>query len=106
MSIAFFMALFNAFKILGYIGQNKIFSAKSALAFKNIKYCAFLLGALIIGTGLYIKQFHHKDDDPAGFLALCMVATLITLIVATATIIFEKILHNAIDIKSENDLTV
>ena len=105
-SIAFFVALYKAFRLLGYIGQNKVFSPASVMALKSIKYCAIVLGVLIVIAGLYIRIFHHKDDDPAGFLAICIVTTFASAIVATAAAIFEKILQNAIDMKSENDLTI
>ena len=45
-------------------------------------------------------------DDPAGFLAICIVTTFVAIVVATAVAVFEKLLQNAIDMKSENDLTV
>lgn len=105
-SIAFFVALYKAFKLLGYIGQNKVFSSSSVGALKSIKYCAIVLSILIVTAGLYIKMSHHKDDDPAGFIAICIVTTFASIVVATAAAIFEKILQNAIDMKSENDLTI
>ena len=105
-SIAFFVALYKAFKLLGYIGQNKVFSSSSVRALKSIKYCAIVLSILIVMAGLYIRVFHDKEDDPAGFLAMCIVTTFVSIVVATAAAIFEKILQNAIDMKSENDLTI
>jgi hypothetical protein len=105
-SIAFFIALYKAFRLLGYIGQNRVFSLDSVKALKSIKYCAMLLGVLIVLAGLYIRLFHHEDDDPAGFLAMCIVTTFATIVIATAAAIFEKLLQNAIDMKSENDLTI
>ena len=54
-------------------------------------------------AGLYIKIFHNKDDDPAGFLAVCIVTTFVSIVVATAVAVFEKILQNGVDIKSENE---
>ncbi|GAA4778063.1 hypothetical protein GCM10023231_00650 [Olivibacter ginsenosidimutans] len=57
-------------------------------------------------AGLYIKIFHSKEDDPAGFLAICIVTTFVSIVVATAAAIVEKILQNAVDMKSENDLTI
>lgn len=105
-SIAFFVALFQAFKLLGYIGQNKVFSLNSVQALRTIKYCAIILSIEIVLAGLYIRIFHAQDDDPAGFLALCIVATFISIVVATAAAVFEKTLQSAVDIKSENDLTV
>ena len=105
-SIAFFVALSKAFRLLGYIGQNKVFSSDSVKALKGIKYCAVIISILIVTAGLYIKLFHNKDDDPAGFLAICIVTTFTSIVFATAAAIFEKILQNAIDMKSENDLTI
>lgn len=105
-SIAFFVALYKAFRLLGYIGQNKIFSPESVKVLKGIKFCAIILGTLIVAAGVYIKIFHSKEDDPAGFLAICIVTTFVSIVVATATAIFEKLLQNAIDMKSENDLTI
>lgn len=105
-SIAFFVALYKAFRLLGYIGQNKVFSSNAVGALKSIKYCAIILSILIVIAGLYIKISHNKEDDPAGFLAMCIVTTFVCIVVATAAAIFEKILQNAIDMKSENDLTI
>ncbi len=105
-SIAFFVALYKAFRLLGYIGQNKVFSSNSVKALKSIKYCAIVLSILIVLAGVYIKIFHNKEDDPAGFLAMCIVTTFVSIVVATAAAIFEKVLQNAIDMKSENDLTI
>src|ERR1043165_2271199 len=105
-SIAFFIALYKAFRLLGYIGQNKVFSSQSVGALKSIKYCAIVLGILIVTAAVFIKLSHNKDDDPAGFIAMCIVTTFGCVIVATAAAIFEKILQNAIDMKSENDLTI
>ena len=89
-SIPFFIALHKAFKLLGYIGQNKAFSLSSARTLKSIKYCAIVLSILIVMAGLYIRIFHNKDDDPAGFLAMCIVTTFVSIIVAIAAAMFEK----------------
>lgn len=105
-SIPFFVALYNSFKLLGYIGKNKVFSPNAVHTLKNIKYCAIVLSILIVVAGLFIRFNHHKDDDPAGFLAICIVTTFVSIVVATAAAIFEKILQNAVDMKSENDLTI
>jgi hypothetical protein len=105
-SIVFFVALYKAFKLLGYIGQNKVFSSNSVKALNSIKYCAVVLGILIVTAGLFIRITHNKEDDPAGFLAICIVTTFVSIVIATAAAVFQKILQNAIDMKSENDLTI
>ena len=102
-SIPFFVALYQGFKLLRYIGQNKVFSLNCVKALRTIKYCAIVLSILIVMAGLYIRIFHNKDDDPAGFLAMCIVTTFVSLVVATAVAVFEKILQNGVGIKSENE---
>src|SRR3989344_6970378 len=71
-SIAFFVALYKAFKLLGYIGQNKGFSLGSVKALRTIKYCAFVLSILIVMAMLYIMM-SHGDDDAAGDIAMGIV---------------------------------
>lgn len=105
-SIPFFVALYQAFQLLGYIEQNKVFSIDSVRALRTIKYCAIILSILIVMAALYIRIFHAKGDDPAGFIALCIVTTFVSVVIATATAVFERLLQSAVDIKSENDLTV
>jgi fatty acid desaturase len=102
----FFVALYKSFRLLSYVAQNRIFSTESLNALRNIKYCAIIVGISILLAGLYIRVAHHKDDDPAGFLAICMMGTFVSAVIATAMAIVEKILQNAVDMKSENDLTI
>ena len=105
-SIPFFVALYQGFKLLRYIGQNKVFSLSSVKTLRTIKYCAIILSASIVMAALYIRIFHDKSDDPAGFIAMCIVTTFISIVIAAAAAVFERILQNAVDIKSENDLVV
>lgn len=102
-SIAFFIALYKAFRLLGYIRQNKVFSSAAAGTLKSIKHCAIVLGILIVIAGIYVLIFHAKDDDPAGFIAMCMVAVFISIVVAIAAAVFENILQAGMDLKSENE---
>jgi len=105
-SIAFFVALYQAFKLLGYIGKNKVFSLSSVKALRTIKYCAIILSASIVMAVLFIMTSHNKDDDPAGFIAMGILTTFISIVIATAAAVFERTLQSAVDIKSENDLIV
>ena len=47
-----------------------------------------------------------EGDDPAGFIAIAILATFISAVIATVAAVFERTLQSAVDIKSENDLTV
>lgn len=105
-SIAFFVGLFNAFKALGHVRENNTFSEATVKALRNIKYSALTLSAFIVGAAVYIRIFHAKEDDPAGFLALSIVATFTSLVIAATAGTFQKTLQNAVRRKPENDLTV
>ena len=67
-SIPFFIALYKAFKLLGYIGQNKTFSLNSARALRSIKYCAIVLSIFIVMAGLYVRYFIKKMTTLRVFL--------------------------------------
>lgn len=104
-STPFFVALYQAFKLLGYIERNKVFSQSSVIALRNIKYCVLsLIGFILISEALLL--FSGQDDDKAGPMALGIYVTFASVVVATAVAIGERLLQNAVDMKSENDLTV
>src|SRR4030042_3680162 len=73
-SIPFFVALYQAFNLLGYIDGNKVFSQLSVKAVRNIKYCAVITSGLIVLGILYIR-LSVIDDDPAGITALGIFST-------------------------------
>ncbi|MDO8582030.1 MAG: DUF2975 domain-containing protein [bacterium] len=96
-SIAFFVALYQAFRLLGYIGQNKVFSLNSVRALRTIKYCAIIVSASIVMAVLFIMTSHNTDDDPAGFIAMGIVTTFISIVIATVAAMFERILQSVVD---------
>ena len=46
------------------------------------------------------------SDDRAGGVFMGVLITFGSIVIATAAATFERILQNAVDMKSENDLTV
>jgi len=102
-SIPFFVALYQAFKVLGYAGQNKIFSQEAVKALRMIKLCSLALIGFVAVSIIFMSG--DRDDRPAGVFMRILIA-FPSLVVATAAAIFERILQNAVDLKSENDLTV
>ena len=104
-SIPFFVGLYQAFKLLGYVDVNKVFSQPSVNAVRNIRNCAITFSGFIVLGILYIRLF-VKGDDPAGVTALGILTTFASLVIATAAAVFQRLLQNAVDLKSENDLTV
>ena len=103
-SIAFFVALYQAFKVLGYAGQNKVFSQAAVKALRTIKYCAtVIIGFVAVGEIFIMVSI---SDDRAGGVFMGILITFGSIVIATAAALFERILQSAVDIKSENDLTV
>lgn len=103
--ICFFVALYKAFKILGYVRQNKSFSQATVNAFRTIKYCALTFIGFIVGAEAYLFIV-RPDDDIAGGVVIGLVLIFTTVVTATAAALFERLLQNAVDMKSENDLMV
>jgi len=105
-SISFFFALYQAFKLLGYIGQDKVFSLNSMKALRTIKYCALSLVGFIAAAEAYLFIAVRGKDDIAGGVAIGLVMIFLSVVIATAAAVFERLLQSAVEIKSENDLTV
>lgn len=104
-SIPFFAALFQTFKLLGYIEKNNVFSQIAVRALRNIKYCAITIVCLLLVAVGWVR-FAAGDDDPAGAIAVGIVMTFAAVVIATAAGVFQRLLQKAVAIKSENDLTV
>ena len=103
-AIPFFVALYQAFKLLGYIGRNEIFSQGSVRALRTIKFCALTIIGLVAVSAIFMIS-GDRDDRPAGVFMRLLI-TFPSIVVATAAGMAERIFQNAVDLKSENDLTV
>jgi hypothetical protein len=104
-SIPFFIGLYQAFKLLSLIDANKAFSQGAVNTLRNMKFASLSLIGFIALAVFYIR-FFVRGDDPAGPTMLGISAVLAFSVIATAAAVFQRLLQNAVDIKSENDLTV
>lgn len=103
-SIPFFVALYHGFTVLGYAGRNQVFSQVAVKALRTIKYCAIaMIGFVAVGE-LFILM--NDSDDRAGGVFMGALIGFGSIVVAAAAATFEKILQDAVDLKSENNLTV
>src|SRR6188472_1080407 len=62
-SIPFFVALYQAFKVLGYAGQNKVFSQAAVNALRTIRYCALAIIGFVAFSVVFMI-FGDPDDRP------------------------------------------
>jgi hypothetical protein len=104
-AIPFFLALYEALKLLSYIDKNKAFSSLSVKALRNIKYCGIAISGMYAAGMPYIFYAADRDDAP-GVVLIGFVIVFASFVVATAAAVFERLLKHAVEIKSENDLTV
>lgn len=96
-SIPYYFALYQSFRLLCLIDRNQAFSNLSVIALKKIKYCGLIISALFVVLMPFAFMVAEKDDAP-GLIIFAMVPIF--------TAILARLLKEAIDIKSENDLTV
>jgi MFS family permease len=104
-AIPFFIALFQTLKLLSYIDQNKAFSDFSVEALRKIKYCAIAVSILYTAGMPYIFYAADRDDAP-GVVAIGFVVIFASIVIAVFAAVLQKLLKDALEIKSENDLTV
>ena len=101
-SVPFFLALHQAFKVLGYFRQNKAFSAATVKALRTIKFYALAIIVFVAGAEVFIML--QTSDDRAGGVFIGVLITFGSIVVAAAAAVFERILQNAVAIKSASDL--
>ena len=104
-AIPFYFALYQAFKLLRYIDKNKAFSELSVKALKKIKHCAITISILHVLVLPLFYLFAEIDDAP-GVIFVGLVVPFASMVIAVFAAVLQRLLQEAIDIKSENDLTV
>ena len=106
-SIPFFVALYQAIRALGYVGRNQVFSPEVVKALRIIKYCALAIIGFVVVEELFILFSGNRDlENPGAPIFMGILIIFPSIVVATVAGMFERIVQNAVDIKSENDLTV
>ncbi len=104
-AIPFFLALYQAFKLLNYIDKNKAFSELSVKALKNIKNCATTISILYV-LSMPLFYIVGEVDDAPGVILIGMIFIFAPMVIAVFAAVLQKLLKNAIDIKNDNDLTI
>jgi hypothetical protein len=104
-SISFFVALYQAFKVLGYVRQNKTFSQATVKAIKTIKYSAIVL-FIMVGAALAYLCIVRPGDDIAGGVFVSLLMIIVSGITVSVAGMFEQFLQNALDITSDRESTI
>lgn len=105
-AVPFFIALYQAFKLLHYIDAHKAFSESSVRALRTVKRCGLAIGIIYMAAVMPLAYLFAEADDAPGVIIVGFVLACAPFVVAVFTAVLERLLRNAIDMKSENDLTV
>jgi hypothetical protein len=102
-SIPLFVALYQAFKLLGDIARNDVFSERAVRAARTIKYCALAVAGFVVGGEAYLFIVQRGKEDIAGGVAVGLFIIFVSVVSAAAAAVFEGLLQSGVEIKSESD---
>jgi hypothetical protein len=105
-AISFWIALLQGWKLLDAIDNGKVFSKASVKAIQTMKHCVLIISALFAGGSPVILYLAESDDAPGIILIYGTIFVAAPLVFGVALDVLQRLLKSAIDIKSENDLTV
>lgn len=104
-AIFYYFVLYQAFKLLSYIDKNNAFSELSVKSLKNIKFSAIIISVTFV-FGMPLFYLIAERDDAPGFIIIGMFLVFAPLVISVFAAVLQRLLQEAINIKSENDLTV
>jgi len=105
-AIPYFIALYQTHKLLGYIDTNRAFSELSVKALKPITHCAIAIFIICTAGGLPFFYKVALIEDAPGFVLIGMAIAGAAFVIAMFASVLKRLLQDAIDMKSENDLTI
>lgn len=104
-SIPFYFALYQSYRLLSYIDKGEAFSELSVHALRKIKYCGIIISIIFAVIIPFVYMLAQVEDAP-GLILVGTVPIFTAMVVAVFAAVLERLLKEAIDIKSFNDLTV
>lgn len=104
-ALIYFFALWKAFQLLQLIDRKEAFSIVSVQALKAIKICAYGIALLHLLVLPLFYIFAEIDDAP-GVIIVGVVVPFASMVIAIFAAVLEKLLYEAVEIKSENDLMI
>ena len=92
-STPFFIALYRAFGLFGYIRPTGAFSQVTVDALRTIKRCALALIGFVAGGVVIILIAGDKEDRPAGIFMGFLAMVAASVIATTAAMCARKLQH-------------
>lgn len=104
-ALLFFAILFQAYQLLTAIDRGEAFSAISVQFLRRIKRCAFAISGIYAVLAPFLYPIADADDAP-GLLAFPLIFLFAASVVGVFAAVLERLLLDAVQLKTENDLTV
>lgn len=104
-TIPFYTGLVQAFRLLGHIDKGRAFSRHSVRALSVISSCAGIITGIFILSMPFFYIWAEQDDAP-GLVIIAMVLIMAPMTVSVFAAVMKRLFAQAVELKSENDLTV
>jgi hypothetical protein len=104
-AMPFFIGMYQTLKLLRNIDQNRAFTSGSVKSLEIITYCGLAIAALYGAALPYIFTLADRDDAP-GVVLIGLMFTFGPLAISVCASILRRLLQQALQIKTENELTV
>jgi hypothetical protein len=104
-ALVFFQALYQALILLTLIDRSQAFSDISVRCLKKIKITAVVISFLYVAQLPLLYLMAERGDAP-GLLILGLVIIFASLVIAVFAAVLQRLLKDAIQYKTEVDLTV
>lgn len=105
-AIPYFIALYQTYRILGYIDTGRIFSESATRALRIIMRSAIAVFLVCTFGGLPFFFIAAEIDDAPGLVLIGMGIAGAAFSIAVFASVLNRLLQEAIAFKSENDLTI
>ena len=101
-----YIALYQSYKLLGYIDAGSVFSDLSVKALKLIMRSTFVEFLICTLGGLPFFYVLAEKEDAPGLVVIGMAIAGVAFVIFVFASVLNRLLHDAIALKSENDLTI
>jgi hypothetical protein len=109
LAVPFFIALYQTHKLLDLIDKHQAFTQKTLRALQYIKNCTIAFGVMLVMALVIVLSIVRSIDpreDITAFISIGFIFTFVTAIIAVFVAVLQKLVADAVALKSENDLII
>jgi hypothetical protein len=104
-TLPFFLGLYEAWRLLTYIDRGMAFTKESAKTLKAVALAAGTISFMYVVALPFFYIWGDNDDAP-GVILIGIILVCTPTIAAVFAYLLHRLIHEAADIKTENELTV